>query len=102
MVMATGMGNLLFYGHYNKQDMDKMWTTHQGWIDVGPNAPLVCEYIGGSYQPAFVDQTASRYRDYVRRGGRRRRLQLRHAHQLQAHVGIPSRQAALETQSRTP
>lgn len=39
-----------------------MQETLKGWLGRGGQRPLVCEYIGGTYQPAFVPQTADRYR----------------------------------------
>lgn len=71
VILATGMGNIPFYDHAKKQGeniFSKSQEKLAGWIKLCATRPLVCEYIGGCYQPAFIDQTASRYRDYASSG----------------------------------
>lgn len=69
IVVASSLGNRPFFAHELKQGgMEKMQEPLKGWLGRGGQRPLVCEYIGGTYQPAFVPQTADRYR-YLKKCG---------------------------------
>ncbi len=71
IVAATGAGNIPFWRHSRRDDTEryrKSWEKLDGWLTKAETTLLVCEYIGGSYQPAFLDTTADRYRDYTRKG----------------------------------
>lgn len=69
VVVASSLGNRPFFAHELKQGgMEKMQETLKGWLGKGGQKPLVCEYIGGTYQPAFIPQTADRYR-YLKKCG---------------------------------
>lgn len=71
VVASTGAGNVGFWRHSERQATKRYrnsWAKLDGWLEKGDSPLLVCEYIGGTYQPAFLDTTADRYRSYARRG----------------------------------
>lgn len=69
VVVASSLGNRPFFAHELKRNgLESMLKILDGWIAKNPGRVLVCEYIGGSYQPAFVSQTADRYRFLRKRG----------------------------------
>jgi len=70
VVVAVGLGNYPFYEHARKYEKGykNNWKKLTNWIKISHLAPLVCEYVGGTYQPVFIDQTAARYREYAKRG----------------------------------
>lgn len=60
---ANGMGNYPFFAHSLKSgELDTQLKILKDWAAISKTAPGVDEYIGGCYQPAFIDQTADRYR----------------------------------------
>ncbi|MHC4874135.1 MAG: DUF4838 domain-containing protein, partial [Planctomycetota bacterium] len=71
VIAATGLGNIPFYRHEKKAESSRYtsgWQKLDGWLKTCAIKPLVCEYIGGVYQPAFISQTADRFRDYNEKG----------------------------------
>lgn len=71
IMASTGSGNIPFWDHSQKQKTKHAkanWAKLDGWLKATPRSLLVCEYLSNFYQPAFIDQTASRYRSYARKG----------------------------------
>lgn len=72
VVGSTGLGNVRFWDHAlnareplaDNANVEKA----NGWLKVAPHQYLVCEYVGGQYEPCLVDNAASRLRWYGQHG----------------------------------
>ncbi|MBL7044609.1 MAG: DUF4838 domain-containing protein [Pirellulaceae bacterium] len=71
MCASTSLGSLRFFDHCmaaGHKGMRGSIAKLDGWLAIAPEQLTVCEYQGGVYNPATLDNMASKIRYYQKRG----------------------------------